>query len=417
MKHQLVVVYDVGAAGPVDIATAAHGTCDIVFVCDPANPNAARHLDQMHQSGTVVAISDPSPADISRVVQVIGADGITTFSEFQLELTAAAAAECGLRFHDPSVIRLLTDKSAQRSALRAAGVDATRNAAVDSLGDLESAVREVGLPAVLKPRKGAASAETHLVPTIEDAERVLRDAGGRFVLEELLVGDPAAAGQGWGDFVSVESVVADGTVKASYVTGKLPLAPPFRETGQFAPSTLDGAVRDRVAAYAEAAVAALGVRWGAVHTEVKLTPQGPRIVEVNGRLGGYVGDVHLRAGGPDLLRDTIAVALGLPAEERAPAYRQVAFRHYLAAPPYRARLVRLDGIDDLLRLPGVTHVDLRAEPGRVLDWRKGTQECLAVVYGTAPDHRALARTIRRIAATVRPRYASAQRQPSEEIRS
>ncbi|WP_344487238.1 hypothetical protein [Glycomyces endophyticus] len=288
---------------------------------------------------------------------------------------------------------------------------------MDSPADLAAAARAVGLPAVLKPRKGAASADTHLIQTIEEAERVLRDAGGPFVLEEFLIGDPAAAGPGWGDFVSVESIVADGAIASSHVTGKLPLAPPFRETGQFAPSTLDRPVADRVAAHAEAAVAALGVRWGAVHTEVKLTPAGPRIVEVNGRLGGYVGDVHLRAGGPDLLRDAIAVALGLPVAERAPGYRAVAFRHYVAAPPYLAVLERLDGIDDLLRVPGVTHVDVRAEAGRVLDWRKGTQECLAVVYGTAPDHRALARTVRRIAAAVRPRYASAQRQPSEEIRS
>jgi biotin carboxylase len=417
MNRKLVVVYDVGAAGPVDIATASHDTCDIVFVCDPSNPHVAQHIDQLHQSGTVIAISDPSADDIRNVVQVLGADGLTTFSEFQLELTANAAEHCGLRFHDKAVTMLLTDKSAQRRALRAAGVDATRHAAVDSAGDLESAVREVGLPAVLKPRKGAASAETHLVRTIAEAERVLRSADGRFTLEELLLGDAAAAGPEWGDFVSVESVVVDGEVKTSYVTGKLPLAPPFRETGQFAPSTLTAPVRDRVAAFAESAVAALGVRWGAVHTEVKLTPEGPRIVEVNGRLGGYVGDVHLRAGGPDLLRDAIAAALGLPVAERPPAYRQVAFRHYLAAPPYRARLERLDGIDDLLQVPGVTHVDLRAAPGQILDWRKGTQECLAVVYGVAPDHRALARTIRRIAATVRPRYVSAERRLSEEIRS
>lgn len=417
MKKQLVVVYDVGAAGPVDIATAAHDTCDIVFICDPSNAHVAQHLDQLHQSGTVISMSDPDADDIRRVVRVIGADGLTTFSEFQLELTARAAEGCGLRFHDRAVTTLLTDKAAQRRALRAAGVDATRHAAVDSPEDLESAVREVGLPAVLKPRKGAASAETHLIRTIADAERALRSAGGRFTLEELLRGDPDAAGAAWGDFVSVESVVVDGEVEASYVTGKLPLAPPFRETGQFAPSTLTAPVRDRVAAYAEAAVAALGVRWGAVHTEVKLTREGPRIVEVNGRLGGYVGDVHLRAGGPDLLRDAIAAALGLPVGKRRAAYGRVAFRHYLAAPPYRALLERLDGIDELLEVPGVTHVDLRAAPGRVLDWRRGTQECLAVVYGTAPDHRALARTIRRIGATVRPRYVSAERELSEEIRS
>jgi biotin carboxylase len=417
MKQLLVVVYDVGAAGPVDIATAARDTCDLVFVCDPADPHAAAHLDQMHQAGTVVAITDPDAEAVAKVAAALGADGLTTFSEYQIALTAAAAAECDLRFHDPETASLLTDKCAQRRALREAGVESTRFAPVDSPDDLESALSIVGIPAVLKPRNGAASVDTFLVESAAQGRAFLQDSDNAFILEERLVGDPRAAGSEWGDLVSVESIVVDGSVRSSHLTGKLPLAPPFRETGQFAPATLDPVWAEQVAALAEAALAALGIRWGTTHTEVKLTPAGPRIVEVNGRLGGYVSDVHRRAGGPDLLSASIAVALGLPLPDADAEYGRVAFRHYVAAPPYRARLDRIEGLDLVGDLPGVTLVEPRAVPGQVLDWRRGTQECLAVVYGTAADHGELSQTIRRIAATVRPAYTrTAEHETTEETR-
>jgi len=416
-KQLLVVVYDVGAAGPVDIATAARDTCDLVFVCDPTDPHTAAHLDQMHQAGTVVALDDPDAEAVAKVATALGADGLTTFSEYQIRLTAAAAAECGLRFHGPTTAALLTDKYEQRRALRDAGIESTLFAAIDSLGDLESALSIVGVPAVLKPRNGAASVDTFLVESAAQGRAFLQDNDSAFILEEFLAGDPLAAGPAWGDLVSVESLVVDGRVHSSHLTGKLPLAPPFRETGQFAPATLDREWSERVVALAESALAALDFRWGTAHTELKLTPSGPRVIEVNGRLGGYVGDVHRRAGGPDLLGASIAVALGLPLPDAEADYDRVAFRHYVAAPPYQARLDGIEGLDRVGDLPGVTLVEPRAEVGQILDWRKGTQECLAVVYGAAADHGELAQTLRRIAETVRPAYTrTAAHETTEETR-
>lgn len=407
MKKLLVVIYDVGAAGPVDIAAAARDICDIVFVCDPHNPHTSRHLGQLHQAGSVVEIADPGADDVSRVIDALGADGITTFSEYQMRLTAAAAARSGHRFHDPAVAALLTDKTAQRQSLRENGIDQTRFAPVENASALDAAISIVGFPAVLKPRNGAASMDTYLVESTAQAHRMLDGNGSAFILEEYLSGDPEAAGRDWGQVVSVESLVVDGSVHSSHVTGRFPLAPPFRETGLFAPSTLAPELCDRVTALAESAIAALGVRWGITHTEVKLTPSGPRIVEVNGRLGGYVGDVHLRAGGPDLLRASIMVALGLPLPDLGSDYARVAFQHYLPAPPYKARLDRLDGLDRAEAITGVTHVEPRAVVGQDIDWRKGTLECLAVAFGTATDHDTLAQTIRRITEAVRPQYTPA----------
>ena len=61
---------------------------------------------------------------------------------------------------------------------------------------------------------------------------------------------------------------------------------------------------------ATAALRALGVRTGGFHTEIKLTPDGPRVIEVNGRLGGGVPEMLLQASGESLMRLSMRVALG-----------------------------------------------------------------------------------------------------------
>jgi len=53
---------------------------------------------------------------------------------------------------------------------------------------------------------------------------------------------------------------------------------------------------------ATAATKALRVRTGFLHTEIKVTPSGPRVIEVNGRLGGGLPNLLQQAAGFDLLR-------------------------------------------------------------------------------------------------------------------
>lgn len=54
--------------------------------------------------------------------------------------------------------------------------------------------------------------------------------GELFVLEEFLHGADSGP---FGDYVSVESLVLDGIPHHFALTGKFPLAEPFREVGQF----------------------------------------------------------------------------------------------------------------------------------------------------------------------------------------
>ena len=113
------------------------------------------------------------------------------------------------------------------------------------------------------------------------------------------------------DYVSVETFVSCGRTSHAAVTGKIALADPFRETGSFIPAHLSADTLNAVLDVASAAVDAIGVTLGAFHTEIKLTPDGPRVIEVNGRLGGgALPDVFTLACGESPHRLAGRVALG-----------------------------------------------------------------------------------------------------------
>ena len=94
-----------------------------------------------------------------------------------------------------------------------------------------------------------------------------------------------------------------------------PLAEPFRETGDFMPHPLEterGGDRGGIGGLGRQT--ALGVQSGALHTEIKLTAEGPKIIEVNGRVaGGGINMVYAeRNRGVPLTVLAASVALGLP---------------------------------------------------------------------------------------------------------
>ncbi|MFD8478108.1 acetyl-CoA carboxylase biotin carboxylase subunit family protein [Kitasatospora sp. NPDC059673] len=390
----LAVVYDLGAVGPAEIVAAARGLCRVILLCDPARPHVAGILPELRRFADVLE-TGADPEQNARTLAELTPDGITTFSEYAIRTTADLAARLGLPYHDGPTASRLTDKYLQREALAAAAVDAVRCVAVRQRPEIDRALAEVGAPAVVKPRRGAGSRATHRVDTTAELADLLTvlttDGEEEYVVEELLAGDPAAAGAEWGDYVSVESLVRDGEVRHVCVTGKFPLAEPFREVGQFLPGVLPAGLAERCTALTERALRALGVTVGVTHTELKLTDRGPRVIEVNGRIGGYVNDVLNRSAGYNLLAAALRTALGLPLPDGGPAFRQVAFRRYLVAPATARQVLSLDGAEAIGAIPGVQYVEWRATPGAPLDWRDGTQGCLGVVYGIARDHDALRR--------------------------
>ncbi|MEU4078208.1 hypothetical protein DEJ45_18985 [Streptomyces venezuelae] len=414
----LLVVHDEGSAAPMRILAAARGLCRVVLLCEPDRPRVAEGLRSVGRHAEIADVTGLDTEAVGRLAAGFDPAGVVTFSERRLRLTASVAEACGLPFHTGEAVHVLTDKFRQRRALAEHGVQDTRCAVVPRAGGaddgdgLDAALARVGLPAVLKPRTGAGSVDTCLVRSADECRSRLaeftqgRDDPGEFVLEEYLPGDPDQAGPGWGDYVSVESVVVDGEPRTVAVTGKLPLAPPFRETGHLLPAPLAPGAAADVVRLERRALRALGVRHGVTHTEIKLTPAGPRVIEVNGRLGGHMAELVQRSLGYDLVAAALRLALGLPVDspETPPGHGRgagpggVAFHFKVVPPPGAPPPDRTSLVERLMEVPGVDLVDLAdlTEIPVRSGWRAGTAGAVGVVYGSAPDHAELRKVLDRL---------------------
>jgi hypothetical protein len=62
-----------------------------------------------------------------------------------------------------------------------------------------------------------------------------------------------------------------------------------------------------------ASVLGVGLETGVFHVEAKLTSRGPRLIEINARLGGGpICEMHKRVGGINLAMEQIRMSTGIP---------------------------------------------------------------------------------------------------------
>jgi len=411
----LIVVYDEGSVAPSEIVVGLAELSPCVFAMGPTS-HARSMVALLAQFGPVVQADPISPAVDE--LRAHAPRGIVTFSERAIPVTGELAQQLGLPYNSRRTVERLTDKWVQRSALRAAGVDTVRSHRIASEADWAPAVAEVGLPAVLKPANGGASRNTYLVDDADTGcDTVLRllaqgspgyVRGGALVLEEYLRGRDCGP---FGDYVSVENLTIDGHIADIAVTGKLPLAPPFRETGYFVPAPLGSDEEAAVRALARDAVAALGVSSGFTHTEIKLTAAGPRLIEVNGRLGAGVHDLVGRAHGLDAVTLAGQVALGERVSLGHPPAGRVYFQIFHPAPRRACELLTVEGSREVRGLAGVTVHRPYVRAGTAIAGGVQTER-LGVVMGEAGDTEELAALVREVNERLRYRFAfSDQREP------
>jgi predicted ATP-grasp superfamily ATP-dependent carboligase len=335
-------------------------------------------------------------------------NGVMSWHEEHIVQAALVAEELGLPGTRPDAVRRCRDKFATRTALAAEGIAQPAFEVVGSLDEARAAADKLGFPVVIKPRAAGGSQgvvlvadadelATHFVTTrdVPVPHTPVFDQG---VLVEEYVEGPE---------ISVDSVVHGGRVTPLFVGRKDVGFPPyFEETGH----VVDGA--DPLLADPEfrhmmqAVHTALGCTDGWTHTELKLTAQGPKLIEVNGRLGGdlipYLG---LRATGIDPGLATADAACGT--EPLTEATKTAVAGVRFCYPPHNDSLI--EAIDfDRAGLPG--EIDLAVPlvaPGDVVSPpRQGLIDGrVALATAVAPSAEACRAALDRAQAALRLRVA------------
>ncbi len=396
-RHRLVAVAygprSVASVSPVQLAEAAAGICDLMWLVDAHNSDVREMAELMRRFGPVVDVGDLDAEAAARQAAVYRPDGIVTYHDAGMVKVAAIAEQLRLPFVSPATARLLTNKLEQRRALQAAGLQVPRFwpiRSATSMDALEQVSADITWPAVLKPCSDAGSHHTFLARDKAHARALLADIGAprsAMMLEEYLPGDPKWSEDPFADYVSVESVVSDRAVSHIAITGRFPPAEAFRETGFVLPARLDPAREQAALELASAAIAALDVRSGCLHTEVKFTADGPRILEVNGRIGYGVPAMLELAAGFDLYAASLQVALDAAVSIEGPIKcDRIGYRLFLQPPAISATVSAISGVDLLADRAGVSGVTIHRGPGSAVDWREGTRTFVLAVVGTAERH-------------------------------
>ena len=376
---------------------ASRGLCQIVWI---VGWQKGPIKDGVHRRfGEVVDLSGLSFQEAVATIESVRPEGVAVLSDAPIEMAAAVAERLTLPFHSIVTARLLCDKMAQREALGAAGLPVSRFAAV-RFGHADV---DVPFPAVLKPRAGDGSRDTFKVESNNQVADLLAscDPQEEFILEEWLTDSPNHR-RFAADLVSVETLVREGDIRHLMVTGRFPFALPFRETGSFMPSDLSDDDKDAVRQVATSAIHALGITHGVIHTEVKMTLDGARLVEVNGRVGGSINGMMTKIGGPSMTRLVLQVALGvdvgaLPSVNES----SIAFYRLLVGPTGATKVTKVEHLDEVGAIPGVEEVALNKRPGDEVNARLSAFIDNAVrVDGLVHSYEELLDVMERIDATI-----------------
>lgn len=325
-----------------------------------------------------VVSSEDEPA-VHRLARAERVDGLTSpGADWPVGIAARVAARMGLPHPiDAATASVVTSKLRQRERLEEAGVPQPRLLA------------EPAPPCVVKApdRQGQRGLSVvveaaELPAAIERAVEASRN--GTFVAEELVEGPE----------VTVNAVSTDGDFQPLTVTDRLTADPPaFGVALAHAWPSSAAAEAERVpgtqapVAVAALAAAAVGIRNGPSYTQLRLSPEGPKVLEIAARLGGgHDAELCELALGVDLNGLALDAALrGACVPGTQTPRSGGACVLFLVAP--EGELVATEGLEEALAVEGVHEVRLYREPGhRFGPLRRGADRAGAVLAtGTSRD--------------------------------
>ncbi|MGH4035300.1 ATP-grasp domain-containing protein [Actinomycetota bacterium Odt1-20B] len=240
--------------------------------------------------------------------KAVGADAVLTFSEYAVVAVAEACQALGLPGAGGTAA-LARDKRLMRRTWHEHGLPQPEFRPVATEADLHEAATRLPFPLLLKAAWSAGSTAHQIIrcpyevsaawhrsrevmaesAQLGYAELHVAEADADFVVEQIVTGTASEwfDDPGWGDYVSVEGVVAQGVFHPVCVSGRMPTVAPFTERAGITPAQLTPDAQSRIVALARESVDALGLRDCGTHTEIKLGADGRMwLIETAARFGG-----------------------------------------------------------------------------------------------------------------------------------
>jgi biotin carboxylase len=286
-------------------------------------------------------------------------DGIMTLAtDMPMQSVAVVAKELGLVGINEDTALKATNKAYMRDALKEAGVPIplyyrvhTKKAFLEDVKKIvDNGCRVIVKPADNSGSKGIVLLDDYSPKSLATAYEYSKknSRAGILLIEEFMEGPE----------VSVETIAINGDIHIIQITDKLTTgAPFFVEMGHNQPSMLSKETKKKIAEIAIAANKAIGIENGPSHTEIKVTKNGPKIVELGARLGGDNITTHLvpLSTGVNMVEACIKIALGEKPDIEQKWDKGSAIRYF----DQHAGIVKnIVGVKEAEQIPGIVQVSV-----------------------------------------------------------
>ncbi|WP_328424276.1 ATP-grasp domain-containing protein [Streptomyces sp. NBC_00443] len=353
MAHRKQVVIVGGGPGLCDRVRLLGA--DITLVDTPAGYDA--ELVPIARRTVLTEYDDPSLIPLLREIhRETPFTAVLSLTENGLLPAARITAALGIRGLSPEVVGRTRDKFAMRSWLREKAFSATPSAVVRDVDDIRNFAAEHGYPVIVKPRHGLGSEHVSCFRQADDA--VMPPAiADEYIAEPFLQG---------AEF-SVEAFSCAGDHHVLAITGKFTQDDdpenPFVEVGHVVPAPVEPDVSAAIGTYVSDFLDVMGITDGCTHTEVRMTPSGPEVIETHTRVGGdSIPTLVRQATGHDLIDLLVQWSLDrIRPREPAPTVAGAAAIRFFAPPP--GRVAGISGVQRWQGLPGVLKFHLPLKVG------------------------------------------------------
>ena len=349
-----------------------------------------------------------------------GADQIERFAERYPLSTIVAVDDAGTRLaahaarrlelpHNPvAAVEATRNKALLRQRLANAGLPSPPYRVVEIAADPRAITVGLAYPVVIKPLSLSASrgviradSPDQLVAAFERLKRILAEAEARGECGGL--GDRVLI-EGYvpGVEVSLEGLLTDGRLRVLALFDKPdPLEGPFfEETIYVTPSRLPAADQRRTAETTERAAAALGLRDGPLHAELRLNDEGVFAVDIAARSIGGLCSRTLTFGTGMSLEELIlrhAVGAEIPSFERDAAAAGV----MMIPIPAGGTLRSVSGVPEAEAVPLIESVTMTMRPGSTVVPLPEASEYLGFIFARGETPAAVEAALRSAHAALR----------------
>jgi biotin carboxylase len=291
-------------------------------------------------------------------------DAVLSLDDSATLVASHLSQALGLPSNSPDAAIAARDKWIMRERLHDHGVQAPVARRFGINEDPRSIVSDVEFPVVVKPNllsgsRGVIRADNpdELVEAFYRTKAILESDGFSEDVAGILIEEYVP-----GFEVALEGLLTDGSLQVLALFDKPdPLEGPyFEETIYTTPSKLPQAVQKDIARSTERASAALGLRTGPVHAELRINDDGPWIIEIAGRSIGGLCSTILEFGTGQSLEELIlrhAIGDRIEGAER----NESAVGVMMIPIPRRGILRGVEGVSEAAAVPGVTGVEISAK--------------------------------------------------------